>query len=33
MRKQFRKIRTPEDSESANNTEESPSERPPTTPS
>ena len=33
MRKQFRKIRAPEDSESADNTEESASERPPTTPS
>jgi hypothetical protein len=33
MRKQFRKIRTPEDGESENNAEDSPSERPPTTPS
>jgi hypothetical protein len=33
MRKQFRKIRTPEDGESDNNTEGSPSKRPPTTPS
>ena len=33
MRKQFRKIRTPEDGESDDNAEGSPSERPPTTPS
>jgi hypothetical protein len=33
MRKQFRKIRTPEDGESDSNAEDSPSERPPTAPS
>jgi hypothetical protein len=33
MQKQFRKIRTPEDGESDNNAEDSPSERPPATPS
>jgi hypothetical protein len=33
MRKQFRKIRTPEDDEPDNNAEESASERPPSTPS
>jgi hypothetical protein len=33
MRKQFRKIRTPDDGESDNNAEDSSPERPPTTPS
>ena len=33
MRKQFRKIHVPEDDESDDNAEGSPSERPPTTPS